>query len=206
MTRHRARYLAVEGIDGAGKSTFTRLLADRLRRKGFQVRVRREPHDPGLGGYAQRVGPRDPWAAAVFFTLDRYLTREGLERDLAEADFVLTDRSFWSTIAYQGSALPPRDRARLEGMQRAATLPPDRVLLLDLGGRRALGRLGRRGRSRAPFERQATLDRVARAYRSLARSPRWLLLDARAPSTELVEEAISRLKVGRPKPRRRRSP
>ncbi len=193
MARSRALYIAVEGIDGAGKSTFTRALARRLRSRGLSVRVRREPRDPALGRFAQAVGLKDPWTSAVFFTLDRYLARGNLERDLARSDVVLTDRSFWSTIAYQGSALPRSLRPRLRRMQREATLRPDRVILLDLTSHAAVHRVGGRGESLAPFERRATLRRVASAYRTLAQRNRWILLDARAPTTELVDRSLERL-------------
>ena len=203
MPSRRALYVAVEGVDGAGKSTFTRTLARRLRRRGLRVRVRHEPADASLGRYAQQVGPRDPWSSAVFFTLDRYLAHDGLARDLARADVVLSDRSFWSTIAYQGSAVRPGDRRRLYRMQRAATRAPDRVILLDLPADVAVQRVGGRGSSRAPFERQRTLTRVGRAYRHLARSNRWVVLDARRSTADLVAQAILRLRVTRRPVRRR---
>lgn len=203
MVQRRARYVAVEGIDGAGKSTFTRALATRLRRDGLRVRVRREPNDPVLGRYAQRVGPTDPWTSAVFFTLDRYLARPKLERDLASADVVLTDRSFWSTLAYQGSAVPAGARRRLAKIQAASAIRPDRVILLDLPSEEGIRRVGGRGRSRAPFERRATLRRVAREYRRLAERNHWLVLDAQTPTARLVEQATDRLRLPIPRTPRR---
>ena len=200
MTRRRALYIAVEGIDGAGKSTFTRALGRRLRAKGYRVRVRREPSNAELGRYAQEAGTREPWTAAAFFTLDRYLARRALEEDLGRSDIVLSDRSFWSTIAYQGSALSRAANHRLMKMQERATRAPDRVLLLDLSLSRAVNRVGGRGRSRAPFERRATLRRVAAAYRMLARRNRWTRLDARLPTRETIDRALRELSL----PRRRR--
>ena len=103
---------------------------------------------------------------------------------------MLSDRSFYSTVAYQGSRLSRRDRARLEELQRGATVPPDQVILLDLPpswlGRRIGGRRGSRG----PLERARTLQGVARAYRALARREGWTVLDARAPRQRLLREAL----------------
>lgn len=202
--RRRGIFLVLEGIDGVGKSTLLHTLARSLRRRGLSVAVRREPADPRLGALAQAAAAEDPWTGAVYFTVDRHLAAPALERDLRSHDVVIQDRSFYSTLAYQGSALPPRDRRRLAQLQRSAAREPDRVLLLDLPPSEALRRLGGRDRQRGPLERERTLQRVARAYRSLARSRRWRLLDARAPPAELLRQALEGL--GRPIPSRRRRP
>ncbi len=189
-------FLAVEGIDGAGKSTFVRALARELRRRGQTVAVRREPSEPTLGRLAQHAG--DPWTSAVYFTLDRFLAHPKLTADLARHRFVLQDRSYFSTLAYQGSLLALGPRRRLRELQARVTVVPDRVILLELPPALALLRVGRRSSVRAPFERRATLERVARAYRALARSPSWWTLDAGRPTRELVAETADRLlPVGR---------
>jgi dTMP kinase len=207
-TMRRGILLAIEGGDGAGKSTLQRRLIARLRRRGLRVIGRREPNDPLLGRLAQAAAIRDPWAGAVYFTLDRYRARASLERDLVRADVVVSDRSLFSTIAYQGSALTKSQRSRLEEMQSLATVPPHRVILLDLPPSVALLRLRGRKRLRSPLERRKTLTRVRRAYRALARDRSWLLLDAREP-TRLLAESAERYAVASLPPagdrRRRRS-
>ena len=206
--RPRGTLLAIEGIDGVGKSTLLHSLARALRRRGLSVGVRREPADPRLGAMAQTAAAEDPWTGAVYFTVDRHLAAPELERALRTYDVVLQDRSFYSTLAYQGSALPARDRLRLSQLQRSATRTPDRVVLLDLPTSEALERLGGRALRRGPLERRATLDRVARAYRELARKNGWQVLDARAPTSDLVRQAIAGLALshrrGRTPARRRR--
>jgi dTMP kinase len=193
--RRRGQLIALEGIDGAGKSTLTRAIASALRRRGLSVALRHEPSDAKLGHLAQTVSRDDPWSGAVYFTVDRHLARPALERALSRHDVVLTDRSFYSTLAYQGSALPPRERRRLEDLERTATREPDRVILLEIPSRAAMRRLGGRGRRRGPLEERATLDRVARAYRALSRDPRWIVLDARVSVRELVRAALLQLRL-----------
>lgn len=209
MTRGpRGTLVALEGIDGVGKSTLLRALARALRRRGLSVGVRREPSDPRLGALAQSAAAEDSWTGAVYFTVDRHLAAPDLERALRRYDVVLQDRSFYSTLAYQGSALPLRDRRRLEQLQRSATRPPDRVLLLDLAPREALRRLGARAARRGPLERLENLRRVAGAYRALARARHWEVLNAGAPTAVLVREVLSRTNLSprtpRARPRRRR--
>ncbi len=201
--RRRGRLVAIEGIDGAGKTTVVRALVRELRRRGRSVRARREPADRELGALAQRAGAADPWTGAVYFTIDRFRARPALERDLVRHDLVVTDRSMYSTLAYQGSALPRGSRRRLRALQRRATVVPDRVVLLELAPAEATRRRGRRGAARAPLEREAVQRRVAAEYRRLARAGRWIVVDAARPVPRIVAEVADRL-VGRRSPAARR--
>lgn len=198
--RRRGRLIALEGIDGAGKSTLARAIASSLRRRGLSVALHHEPSDPKLGALAQNVSRDDAWSGAVYFTVDRYIARPALERALSTHDVVLSDRSFYSTLAYQGSALAPRERRRLQELERTATREPDQVILLEIPSRAALRRLGGRRRARGPLEERRTLDRVVRAYRTLSRDPRWVVLDAREPVPDLVRQALARLRLPRSTP------
>jgi dTMP kinase len=202
-SRPRGRLVALEGIDGSGKSTLAHALARALRARGFSIALRREPADAELGALAQRTSRVDAWTGGVYFTLDRNLARSSLANDLATHDIVLTDRSYYSTLAYQGSALSPRARRRLADLQLRASIPPDRVVLLDLDVDDALRRLAGRSAHRDPLERRATLRRVAREYQRLARPPRWIVLDARKPTGENVAALVRRLSF-RTTARRRR--
>ena len=191
MTDRRSRgiLIAIEGIDGAGKSTLQRNLAARYRRRGWRVAIAREPADPTLGRAAQRATPKDPVAGALLFTLDRALARPGIAAALARGAIVLQDRSYYSTLAYQGSALPAAQERSLVTLQRQVTLEPDRILWVDLPPARALARVWDRGRERSPLERIPTLRKVRRAYRGLLRPPRWIRLDGEASPPEIAEAA-----------------
>jgi dTMP kinase len=204
MTARRGRLIVLEGIDGGGKSTLVDGLVGRLARRRWPVARWHEPTDPDLGVRASKADRADPRHAAMLFTLDRTIARPELERLLSSAD-VVADRSFYSTLAYQGSRLAPGDRMELEALQRSATVPPDLVILLDLPPEEAMRRIGSRGQKRSPLERLATLRRVARAYRAYARKERWTVLDARRPAGELAEHA-ARAVADRLGPPRRRHP
>ncbi len=156
-----------------------------------------------LGSLAQTASVADPWTGGVYFTLDRLLARVELVAQLERFDLVITDRSFYSTLAYQGSALSGALRARLARLQRSATVAPDRIVLLDLDAVSAVRRLSGRSTPRAPLERAATLRRVARAYRALARDRRWFRIDATLPTKPAVSLAVERLARSLPPVRRR---
>ncbi|MCI4349502.1 MAG: dTMP kinase [Thermoplasmata archaeon] len=182
MTRGRVgrgQLVALEGIDGAGKSTLARAIAKALRARGRTVVRTAEPADPELGRKGAAITARDPWQAALWFTLDRAIARERIERALERAEVVLQDRSFYSTLAYQGSALPPTVRRRLERLERTVAREPDLVVLVDLDPGLALARLRGRRSTASLLERPAVLRRAHRAYRRYARALRWLSVDGR---------------------------
>ncbi len=204
--RSIGRLLVVEGIDGSGKSSVVRRLAARWRRRGLRVEIFREPSDAALGRTALAVGRREPWNSAMLFSLDRILARPRLQRALGRGSIVLQDRSFYSTLAYQGSRLRGPARERLARLQRRIAVAPSRVLWLDVAPREAIRRVGRRGGPRAPVERERELRRVRESYRRMARAPGWIRLDADRPIREVVDEADRRLEglVGRRRATRRR--
>jgi len=189
----RGLLVALEGIDGAGKSTIARRLVRRWRARGLRVATVREPTDRALGARAASRSASDPWEAAIWFTIDRALGLGRVESAIASSDVVLADRSFYSTLAYQGSALAPRQRARLARLQSAVARTPDLVVLLDLDPADALERLGRRGRGPAPLEKREVLERVAVAYRRLARSGRWLVVRADSDPAGVADQVDRRV-------------
>jgi dTMP kinase len=187
--RGRGLLVFIEGIDGAGKSTLARRLRRRLRAEGVRVGTHREPSDGSIGAEAVRRAPQDPLGAALLFTLDRSLARPRVDALLARYAVVLQDRSYFSTLAYQGARLPPGTRRLLLRAQLAASPSPDLVLWLDLPVGESLARVRARGK-RSVLERRRTLSRARRTYESLRRSESWTRLDAREPPEALAESAM----------------
>ena len=109
--------IAFEGLDGSGKSTQARLLADALTSAGRRVVLTREPTD-GTWGTLIRSTAREGRRLAPLDELDAFLKdraehvsrviRPALER----GDVVITDRYYHSTIAYQGSVFLPVELGR----------------------------------------------------------------------------------------------
>ncbi|MDE1822303.1 MAG: dTMP kinase [Euryarchaeota archaeon] len=191
--RQRGVLVAIEGIDGTGKSTLLNGLARVLRSRGWSVGRWKEPSNSVLGKAARGYGGKDPGQAALLFTLDRGGEWANLEALRRGHDVVLSDRSYFSTLAYQGSALKPRERRTLELLQRSVAHVPDLVLWLQLDARVALERVGQRGAARSRWERLEVLARTARAYGGYARREprRFVRLDARLPPAEVRAAALA---------------
>jgi dTMP kinase len=149
-----------EGGEGTGKSTQIRLLADRLRRKGVDLLVTREPGgSPGaeavrhvlLSGAAEEYGTR--MEALLFAAARNDHVEEVIRPALKSGAVVLCDRFLDSSRVYQGITgnLEP---AFVQNLERVAVngVMPDCTIILDLPAAEGL----KRARARAEAEKQAT--------------------------------------------------
>ncbi len=161
--------IAIEGIDGTGKSTQLRLLADYLRTKGCTVVETREPTD---GEYGQQI--RKLYVNRDNYTLEEELdlfiqdrkqhVKELIGPALAEDKVVLTDRYYFSTAAYQGAAgMDP-----VEVFSKNSFAPkPDLVILLTMPPEVSLKRIQElRGEELNDFEQEEQLHKVAELFAS----------------------------------------
>lgn len=156
-----ARFISLEGGEGAGKSTQARALAAALAERGIAAVVTREPGGSAgaeairgllLGGAVDRWSPR---AEALLFAAARADHVERLIRPaLAEGRWVICDRFVDSTRAYQGAAegVADADVMALHGFGSEGLLP-DRTFVLDLSPAQ--------GEARASARDGASADRFA---------------------------------------------
>lgn len=182
MTRP-GRFVVLEGIDGAGTTTQTARLCDRLREGGgLQVRTTREPSDGPIGSLVRQVltgrivapGGRAPgWATmALLFAADRMDHVESeIEPFLATGGVVISDRYDASSLAYQSvSSGRGGDNAVdwIRQLNRHA-MRPDLTIVLDLSPDVAAVRRERRGEPAQLYEQNETQRALATFYRDLAK-------------------------------------
>jgi len=185
--RHTGMFLAVEGGDGAGKSTQVQLLAVALTAAGRDVLVTRQPGGTDLGVeirtlvlHGDHISPR---AEALLYAADKaHHVDTVVAPALAEGRVVLTDRYVDSAIAYQGAGrdLGADEIARLQGWA-VGGLVPDLTIVLDVTPK--VGR-SRRG---AVHDR---LEAEGDAFHAAVREG-FLVLAAAAPERYLVVDAAS---------------
>ncbi len=188
-----ARYIALEGIEGAGKSTVAARLADLLRGTGKEVVTVREPGGTSAGERIRSVlldqGPDlGYWTEALLFAASRAELAAGVVGPaLTRGAWVVTDRSVYSSLAYQGGG-----RRLGIGAVRALNEPgldgvwPDVVVLLRLDPSEGLER--QQIPDRIGAEGLRFQARVAAAFDDIAaREPeRFIVLDAAAPLDVVV--------------------
>ena len=105
-----SKFIVVEGLDGTGKTTQIKILAEYLKGKGEAVEMTAEPTSHPTGKLIRKIlsgeVPATPWSLAALFLSDRIVhnknDEDGIEKLLSEGKTVISDRYYYSTFAYQG--------------------------------------------------------------------------------------------------------
>jgi dTMP kinase len=192
----RGMLLALEGIDGCGKSTQAQLLATALRERGLEVVLTCEPTDGAIGqhireyfqGPTRHLSPKEE--LNLFMADRREHVEEVIKPALAEGKIVITDRYYYSSVAYQGAL--GLDPDRILAQNEILAVRPDLTVILTLPVAQAMARLSQPPqRARQVSEAPAYLERVAAIYASL-KGPRLRHVDASA-SPQAVHLALLNL-------------
>ncbi|HEY8505580.1 MAG TPA: dTMP kinase, partial [Gemmataceae bacterium] len=199
----RGFFLSLDGIDGTGKSTQCRLLAEWLREQGRSVVACADPGGTPLGDELRRLvldhrQEMGPWAEALLFMASRAeLVRQVIRPALDAGSVVVCDRFLLANVVYQGHAggLDPEELWRV-GRLVTGGLEPDLTVVLDLPVGAALRRRGRPA-DRMEARDLAYSERVRQGFLAEAArgGERFEVIDASPP----VDEVQRRLRevVGR---------
>ena len=195
-------FLTFEGIDGSGKSTQCRLLADHLRRSGREVVLTREPGgSPGAEEIRRLVleGDPDRWSAETELLLFTAARRDHLERTILPAlragKVVVCDRFADSTRMYQGLSRGDLRTTvdRLHSLMIGRD--PDLTVLIDMDPATGLARAKGRQGSEERFE-DFGLDlqeKMRAGFLSLAEefADRFRVIDGNRPVDDVAAEVAA---------------
>ena len=198
MTVHN-KFLAIEGIDGAGKRTQIELLCRLLRKRGVAFTRFSFPRYTSfygrmvgrfLNGDFGRLPDVDAHFSALLYAGDRLEARHELERALAKGRVVVADRYAASNLAHQSARVPPRQREAflkwlLELEYKVHGIPREGLVVLlrvpAAQAQRLVERKAQRGYTRKKKDIQEAdlkhLEEAAKVYDRLARGPRWLTIE-----------------------------
>lgn len=195
-----ARYIAFEGVEGAGKSTIAFRVAEYLESQGKVVVSVREPGGTEAGEKIRavlltmdhEVAPRSE--AALFAASRAQLITETVSPALARGAWVLSDRTAYSSLAYQagGRGLPLDEIWTLNDIALGGVWP-DVVILLRLEPDEGLSR--QRDGDRIGNEGVAFHSKVAAAFDDLAAAEpdRFVVVDASMPVDDVVAAVVAEL-------------
>jgi dTMP kinase len=198
------RFVTLEGIDGAGKSTHASWLVEAIAAKGHSVKSTREPGGTPFGETLRQLVLSVPMTheseALLMFAARREHLEQVIRPALARGEWVVCDRFTDATYAYQGGGhgVPVRHIAALEAMVHG-DLQPDLTLLFDVPldvSRARLAGAAAAGRALDKFEaeKDAFFERVRQAYlvRAAAAPQRFRVVES-SRSIEDVRADLAKL-------------
>lgn len=166
----RGSLIVFEGIDGTGKSTQIKLLAQYLQARGINVVTDFEP-TRGPWGMKVREAALSGERLSIEEEIDCLLqdrrehVKKLIEPALAEGKWVLLDRYYLSMMAYQGATGAPVEEIR--EMNEAFAVIPDVAFWLDIPVEEALRRMDSRGNGQDAFEKEEFLQACADIYSAM---------------------------------------
>lgn len=195
----RGKFITLEGVDGAGKSTHLDFMADWLRQQGHEVVVTREPGGTALGEELRNVllnreMDPDTELLLMFATRQAHLAQLILP-SLARGAWVLSDRFTDASYAYQcgGRGIAEARVAALEAWVQQG-FKPDLTILFDVSADVAAARRGA-ARNADRFEREAHVffERVRAAYlaRATQEPARIRVVDASPAIADIQQTLVS---------------
>lgn len=168
LTVERGYLIALEGVDGTGKSTQCGLLADYLESAGYPVVRLREPTTGVWGQKIRKIltegrGDVTPEEELQYFINDR---REDVEQNIAPAlkqgKIVLIDRYYYSTAAYQGAL--GFDPVKIIKENEVFAPRPDRVFIIEVSLDESFRRIEKGRDTISSFEKREYLEKVGKIF------------------------------------------
>jgi len=187
--------VAVEGIDGAGKTTFCALAAQYFGERGVGCVVSKEPTSGQWGMELRRSAKEGRLSledeVELFIKDRREHVGRFIQPALDEGLVVLLDRYYFSSAAYQGARGADPDEIMRRNEEFAPA--PDLLLLFDLSPDTGMGRIAKRGDSPNEFETDDGLTRSREIFLALDH-PAKRVVNGSAPMLDVLAEALVHLR------------
>ncbi len=205
---YKGKYIALEGIDGSGKSTQLHLVAEKLRKEGLEVVLTSEPKSDSVVGKIIRevLSSTIKMPSSAFqylYSADRVINHETIVKPaLEKGEIVLSHRNFWSVIPYgvMDRGLGDYDEKNAEVLMVAQGLLsmyhqficPDVTFYLNVPVDIAMQRLSEMDKNKEIYEKKDKLQQIKRGYEwEIARFPeKFVVIDGTQPEEKITQEIV----------------
>ncbi|NWK54596.1 dTMP kinase [Verrucomicrobiaceae bacterium N1E253] len=193
----KGKLIVIEGIDGTGKSTQARMLAEQLRSQGLQVKQSFEPTNGPWGSKLRASATSGRLSIEeeleLFLKDRRQHVDELIQPTISSGGIVILDRYYFSTMAYQGAR--GIDPLEIRQANESFAPQPDLLLILDLPVDLALERVGVRDGQANEFEQRDSLQFCRDLFLSLQDEPFAKLVDASRDIDEVHRQIMENVTV-----------
>ena len=202
IMNNKTKFIVFEGIDGAGKTTQINLLKNALEKRGIPCMTTAEPTAfPSGREIRDALAGRTNKTAlemAEMFARDRIIhnnhPEEGINVSLDRGISVISDRYYYSSLAYQGAALGYGTVAALN-LDVDDIRTPDICIFLDLTPEKSLERIGKRGEATEIYENFEYLTKTRKMFfdtfdKLKARGEKIAIIDASGSPQEIGERIL----------------
>jgi dTMP kinase len=202
--KHKGKFIALEGIDGSGKTLQTEKVVKELKKRGYKVISTKEPTDRVIGKFIKndiltgRV-KLPPVAIQYIFSADRSDHQKEIEEYLKKGYVVVTDRYFWSAVCY---GIADLDQVADYYLTVLSVLSPynrfitaDAMFFLDIPLKVALQRISKSSKHNEIYDNEKKLKKIKKAYDFLIkRFPKeFIVVDANKSVDELTLDLVKRI-------------
>ncbi|RGI84640.1 dTMP kinase [Dorea formicigenerans] len=201
----KGKFIAFEGIDGSGKSTQIRLLANKLKEIGVYCYTTMEPTDSPIGSLIHQIMTgrikTDNKVIAGLFVADRldHLLNDvnGVLSKIMEGTTVITDRYYFSSYAYHSVDMP-MDWVIQANAQSKELLQPTVTIFIDVNPDNAVERIAKNRFHQELFEKKSRLIKVREkyleAFEKLKDEENIVIIDGNRSQEEIAEEIWDKVK------------
>jgi len=174
------KFIALEGIDGSGKTVEANLLAKALKKQGKEVFLTKNPTDSPLGKFIRKMlqGKIDiPLVSFQYiFSADRQTQQIDIVEHLKKGDVVISDRYFWSSVAYgvaDKEGVDYKNSAKQEVIAQSILsmynqfIVPDTTFYLDVSIKTGLSRRHDTDKEKELYENTEKLKKIEKGYKWL---------------------------------------
>jgi len=201
--KYPGKLIALEGLDGSGKTTQVKILCDELENRGHKVFCTKEPTDEPTGKFLRQALSKEidvpPVAIQYLYGADRAVHQIELVKYLKQGYYAVTDRYFWSSVAYGMSDMNRVGDYSLVAFSMLSFynrfIKPDVTFYLKVSPGIGEKRVEEMGKKKEIYENMKKLQKIIKGYDFLLRKfpKEFVVIDGEKTVQDVTEEILNKL-------------